>query len=156
MSVFAPGPGEAPVSCGRTRPPRLTGIRRPGSVSFIRWSSSPQRTASTGEGAMNEARIEKEDVLRVLREHRSELENLGVRRIGLFGSVVRGGAGPDSDVDVLVEFTTGDKNYSNFIRLSFLLEEIFERPVELVTVDGLSSHLGPRILEETEFVPLTG
>jgi predicted nucleotidyltransferase len=36
--------------------------------------------------------------------HRPELARAGVRRLGVYGSVARGDAGPDSDVDILVEF----------------------------------------------------
>ena len=36
--------------------------------------------------------------------HRPELARAGVRRLGIFGSVIRSEAGPESDVDILVEF----------------------------------------------------
>ena len=43
------------------------------------------------------------EILEILRRHRGELAEFGVRRIGLFGSYVRGEATPDSDMDILVE-----------------------------------------------------
>lgn len=44
-----------------------------------------------------------DDVIRILREHEAELRAAGIRRASLFGSVARGDAGPDSDVDLAVE-----------------------------------------------------
>ena len=82
----------------------------------------------------------------------SEIRGLGVERLALFGSVVRGEARPDSDVDVLVKFSPGAKTFARFLALSELLEERLERPVELVTTEALSPFLGPRILAEAQDV----
>mgnify|MGYP003897660985 CR=1 FL=1 len=43
------------------------------------------------------------DVLKVLEEHRASLRALGARRLGLFGSTARDEAGPTSDLDFVVE-----------------------------------------------------
>ena len=40
-----------------------------------------------------------------LREHRADLERLGVKSLALFGSAARGESEPDSDVDLLIEFS---------------------------------------------------
>ena len=40
--------------------------------------------------------------------------------------------------------------------LAFFLEELFQRKVEIVTPQGLSPYIGPRILNTVEYVPLTG
>jgi hypothetical protein len=49
--------------------------------------------------------VKRADVLRTLRAEREALrERYGVESLALFGSVARDEAGPDSDVDVLVEF----------------------------------------------------
>jgi predicted nucleotidyltransferase len=73
---------------------------------------------------------------------------LGVHRLALFGSVARGEARPDSDVDLLVEFEPGWKNIDRFLALAELLETLLERPVELVTTEALSPFSGPHILAE--------
>jgi hypothetical protein len=44
----------------------------------------------------------KQDILNVLRENRTRIRALGVRRIGVFGSFVRGVQRSDSDIDLLV------------------------------------------------------
>ena len=47
--------------------------------------------------------MNKDAVIDILRKHRPELERLGVRHAALFGSVARGEAGPNSDIDIAVE-----------------------------------------------------
>lgn len=96
----------------------------------------------------------KEDVLRILQESGDELRALGVRRLGLFGSFRRGEAQAASDIDLLVEFEPGEKTFDHFLALSGLLEEAMQRPVDLVTREALSPHVGPHILREVEYVPL--
>ena len=94
----------------------------------------------------------KKDVVDRLSDVEGRLRSLGVKRLGLFGSFVREEQLPASDVDVLVEFEPARKSFDNFMRIAFLLEEVLERPVELVTTEALSPHLGPRILSEVEDV----
>lgn len=48
----------------------------------------------------------------------------------------------------------GKKTFDNFIDLSETLEELLHRRVELVTRESLSPYIGPRILDEIEYVPL--
>ena len=86
----------------------------------------------------------------VAAEH--DIRAQGVERLALFGSVLRGTARPDSDVDLLVQFSPGRKTYSAFLALSELLEQILERRVDLVTTEALSPFLGPKILAEAEDV----
>ena len=47
--------------------------------------------------------MDKDAVIETLRKHRPELEKLGVRHAALFGSVARGEAGPESDIDIAVD-----------------------------------------------------
>ncbi len=92
------------------------------------------------------------EVLDLFSEERERLRSLGVRRIGLFGSVLRGDIRPDSDVDVLVEFDPARKSFDALVELASYLETLLGREVELVTTEGLSPYIGPKILEETELV----
>ncbi len=94
----------------------------------------------------------KERLLSLLLARQDHIRALGVRRLGLFGSFVRGQQGRESDVDVLVEFELGHKTFKNFIHLAFFLEELFGRQVELVTPEALSPYIGPHILREVEYV----
>lgn len=96
----------------------------------------------------------KQDLLNTLHEHRRELRRLGVRRCGLFGSFARGQATPNSDIDILVEFEPGKKDFDTFMGLAFYLEQLLGRPVDLVTTESLSPHIGPHILREVEYATL--
>ena len=96
----------------------------------------------------------KEGTLSLIMEHQDGIKELGVKRLGLFGSFVRGEQNQESDVDLIVEFEQGKKTFDNFIRLSFLLEELFKRRVELVTPESLSPYIGPLIMKEVEYVTL--
>jgi predicted nucleotidyltransferase len=82
----------------------------------------------------------------------SEVRALGVVRLALFGSVLRGEASVDSDVDILVDFAPGSKSFDRFMALADLLEERLGRSVELITTDALSPFIGPRILAEAKDV----
>ena len=80
------------------------------------------------------------------------MPEFGVRKLGIFGSFVRDEANLHSDVDVLVEFDPERKSFDNFMRLSFFLEEILQRRVDVVTTNSLGPHIGPRILASVEYV----
>jgi len=94
----------------------------------------------------------KAEVIERLQQHREQLRALGVARLGLFGSFVRDEAGPDSDVDLLVDFQEGRKTYRTICDLDDFLEELLGRPVEILTHAGLSPYIGPHILKTTEYV----
>lgn len=82
----------------------------------------------------------------------SDIHALGVERLALFGSVLRGQSRLDSDADVLVRFAAGEKSYDRYLALADLLEDALGRPVELVTTESLSPVLGPKILAEARDV----
>lgn len=94
----------------------------------------------------------KKEVSEILLSHRQEIESFGVKRIGLFGSFAKGKQKSTSDVDFIVEFTQGKKNFRNFINLAFYLEDLLHRKVELITPESLSPYLKPNILKETRYV----
>jgi predicted nucleotidyltransferase len=94
----------------------------------------------------------KEQVIERVRSAEARIRALGVRRIALFGSFVREEPGPDSDVDLLVQFDAGRKSFDSFMALVDLLEELLQRRVELVTTEALSPFIGPHILHEAEDV----
>jgi len=75
-----------------------------------------------------------------------------VRRLALFGSVLRADFGPDSDVDVLVEFEPGHVPGLAFIRMQSELSEILGRRVDLNTPGFLSRYFRDEVLSEAEDV----
>ncbi len=98
--------------------------------------------------------VTKYDILRILNENRRRLLGLGVRRIGLYGSYVRGEQHFASDIDLLVEFEAGRKSFDAFMELAFWLEEILQRKVELVTTESLSPYIGQYVLKEVEYAAI--
>lgn len=96
----------------------------------------------------------KEAIQKVLQDHAGELAAMGVRTVGLFGSVVRGEANDRSDVDILVEFRPGAKTFQNFNSVCDLLEKEIGPNFDLVTPEGLSPHIRPFILKEAEYVAI--
>ena len=91
-----------------------------------------------------------EDVLQLIREQADHLKNrFAVQKIGLFGSMVRGESRPDSDLDVLVEFDV--PSFDHYMDLKFYLEDLFKRPVDLVTVASLKPKLRENILREVRY-----
>ena len=80
------------------------------------------------------------------------LQVVGVKRIGVFGSVARGDDEDESDVDILVELAPEMKRFRYFNAVCDILDEVLGESYDLVTVEGLSPYLGPKILEETEYV----
>lgn len=87
-------------------------------------------------------------------KQKNVLRTLGVVRMGIFGSVVHGNMTDSSDVDVLVEYNPAQKTYRNFYNTSTLLESVFKRPVDLVTVGSISPYIKPHILKDIHYVQI--
>ena len=91
----------------------------------------------------------KEFILSELKEQKRELQNLGIVRIGLFGSYVREEQTEKSDIDILLEFEPEKENFDNYMTVYDMLENLFKNEkVEIVTKNGLSPYIGPQILKE--------
>ena len=101
---------------------------------------------------MEDGTLTREQAIERLRSAEAEIRRLGVRRLALFGSVVRNQATPVSDVDVLVEFDPAMKTLDTFMELAFLLDEVLGRRADVVTTEALSPYIGPHILREAEDV----
>ena len=85
-----------------------------------------------------------------LAAHASELRSLGVRSLDLFGSIARGDARPESDVDLL-EFKEVP-GFVGYVRLRNSLEQILDRHVDLVMASGLHPRIRERVLREARHV----
>lgn len=91
----------------------------------------------------------RESVLSRLLEHRQTIRRLGVRRLGLFGSVARGEGRADSDLDFLVELE--HDGFDAYMNVKFFLEDLFQRPVDLVLADTIKPRLRDVILKEAVY-----
>ncbi len=90
----------------------------------------------------------RDEVLSFLSFHRQELmERFGVYSLALFGSVARDEAGPDSDVDILVEFRE-TPGLSEYMSLKFWIEDRLGCRVDLVMEKALKSWARPWVEAE--------
>jgi uncharacterized protein len=95
-----------------------------------------------------------EAVLAEVERHVDELKRLGVKRLGLFGSVARGEATLDSDLDFIVDLER--ETFDCYFDTKFLLEDLFGCRVDLVMTDVLKPRLRPRVMSEVRYVPRLG
>jgi len=91
--------------------------------------------------------LTREDILTKIASERALLKKYGVRSLALFGSIARGEAGEESDVDLLVEFSR-PVGIFEFVRLKRALEAVLGRRVHLATPSSLKPQLRDRILKE--------
>lgn len=79
-------------------------------------------------------------IIGMLERHKDEIRRYRVKRIGLFGSFLKGSPHGRSDLDFLVVFDR--PTFDNYIELKFLLEKLFRRGVDLVIEENLKPSLG--------------
>jgi hypothetical protein len=80
--------------------------------------------------------MSKHDVESRLMGLAESLRSLGIQGIGLFGSTARGDAGPDSDIDLLIEFSEGKNTFTAFMDAADLLEAGFPVHVDVLTLQS--------------------
>ncbi len=73
-----------------------------------------------------------------------------VRRIGVFGSVARGDARPDSDVDVLVDFTD-EGDLFDLVAVKRLLQDALGCSVDVVPAGGLKPDVRDAVLKDVRY-----
>src|SRR5687768_15877961 len=89
--------------------------------------------------------MRRDELLALLRLHFDELaRRFGVRSLSLFGSHARDTAGPESDVDLLVEFE-GAPTFDGYMGLIERLEALLGRHVDLATPAALKPRLRPYV-----------
>lgn len=80
-----------------------------------------------------------DSIIYILEQNHSAFRSLSVKRIGLFGSFLKGRATDKSDLDFLVSFE--NPTFDNFMETKFLLERLFKRKIDLVTEQALKPAL---------------
>lgn len=89
------------------------------------------------------------EALRILKEHESELRRHGVRHAAVFGSVARGEARDESDVDVLVELDAEREiSLFDYSRLRLFVSELFGGMADVANRGTLKPLLRDQILAE--------
>jgi len=96
--------------------------------------------------------MDKDTVIKQLKKSKKKLADFKVKSLALFGSVVRGEARPDSDIDLLVEFE-GPTTFDRFMKLRFFLEDLLGSHVDLITRKGIRPEILPYVEKEALYVP---
>jgi len=97
--------------------------------------------------------ITREIIIDILKSSKPQLLKFGVNNIGLFGSYLRNEQSENSDIDLLIDFIPQEENFDNYMAVYDMLETVFEtKKVEVVTTNGLSPYIGPKILKEVMYV----
>jgi hypothetical protein len=89
-----------------------------------------------------------ERIFEIFQSHKDELyDRFHVESLSIFGSICRGSAREDSDIDILVRYTDAPGIFE-FLKLKQYLESILGRSVDLVTENALKKQLKNKILKE--------
>ncbi|HBR79310.1 MAG: polymerase beta domain protein region protein [Candidatus Moranbacteria bacterium GW2011_GWE1_35_17] len=96
--------------------------------------------------------MSKEDIIEEINRNLPFLKDkYHVKQLGVFGSVARDEQTDESDVDILVEFSS-PIGFFDFIRLENFLEEKLKKKVDLVSKKGLKNTIRKEVLKETIYV----
>jgi uncharacterized protein len=83
-----------------------------------------------------------DQAIAILRAHEAELRGRGVRRAAIFGSVARGDAGRDSDVDILVELDPDRRlDVFGYVGLKRYIAGLFAGEVDVINRATLKPHV---------------
>ena len=86
-------------------------------------------------------------VLDVWRCSEHELRAKGVRHVGLFGSTMRDKAGPDSDIDIMIDLDPDlPLSVYGYVGIKLFIEDLFEGPVDAVDRNSLKPYVKPNAI----------
>jgi predicted nucleotidyltransferase len=88
-----------------------------------------------------------DEILKVIRKHLSQLKEMKVRHLTVFGSFARGEQRASSDIDLLIEFSEA-VGFFHFYDVKTFLEKILGREVDLVVEDAIRPEFHDQIKRE--------
>jgi hypothetical protein len=92
-----------------------------------------------------------DEILNALNSNMDYIKKLHVKKIGVFGSFVRGEQTSASDIDILVEFEENQETLDNYMDLKFHLEDLFARRVDVVISNVIKASLKKTIVESVKY-----
>lgn len=92
--------------------------------------------------------LNSKQIIKKIEEKKNIIKKFGVKKIGLFGSFLKGKQKTKSDVDILIEFSK--PTFDNYAEVMILLEQMFKRKIDLITSSSLRPEL-KYIIKETEY-----
>jgi uncharacterized protein len=88
--------------------------------------------------------MKSQDVIATLKRHEQDLRARGVRHAALFGSVARGTARPDSDIDIMIDIEPETvRDVYAYVGLKNYIADLFTGTVDVVNREALRPHLRP-------------
>ena len=97
--------------------------------------------------------MDRDTIIQRLREHEPELKAAGVVHLHLFGSIVRGDARPDSDVDLAAQFDRAKtRSLFDVVRIQNKLTDILGIPADLADAERLKDYVRVQFEREAELV----
>ena len=101
---------------------------------------------------MKKEKLTINDILQILRQNKTFLEeNFKVKRIGVFGSYVKGLQHSESDIDIIVQIGR-PMGFVMFLKLEKYLTELLGKRVDLLTFSSLKPYMKDKILREVKYV----
>jgi uncharacterized protein len=95
----------------------------------------------------------KDYIISTIQTHKGLLNKMGLQSVGIFGSYVSNNQSDSSDIDILIDFYPEQETFDNYMAICDYLENLFENEkLDIVTKNGLSPYIGPKILEEVIYV----
>jgi predicted nucleotidyltransferase len=92
--------------------------------------------------------MDRQSALDILRRAEADLRARGVRHAALFGSVARGDACPDSDLDIMIDVDPDASiGVHEYVDLKDYIAGLFGSPVDVVSRDALKPHIRPAIAD---------
>jgi len=95
--------------------------------------------------------MDRDSAINLLKDNLENIQKYGVKSIGIFGSIARNEAHELSDLDVLVEYSEGSLNLDSYMDLKYYLEELFNCPVDLVTISSIKPYLKEKVMREVVY-----
>ncbi len=92
--------------------------------------------------------MDRDRVIRILREHEAELRAEGISHVYLFGSVARGEADEKSDVDLFYDYDSAHFGFREFMRIRELVPEIIGRRVDVMPRNGIHPLIKDEVVAE--------
>jgi predicted nucleotidyltransferase len=98
--------------------------------------------------------LTKTKILKLIQGNNTQIKTYGIGKIGIFGSFATSAPTDKSDIDVLIEFQRGKKDFDSYMELKFYLEQLFRRKVDLVIKEALKPRIKKYILKEVIYARL--
>ncbi|MCH8519724.1 MAG: nucleotidyltransferase domain-containing protein [Nanoarchaeota archaeon] len=95
--------------------------------------------------------LTKEIILEMISFNKDKFKEFGVKKLILFGSYARDEQNENSDIDFLIEYEENRGNYRDSLDVLHLLEDLFNRKIDLGEIKSLRNELKPYIMKSIQY-----